>query len=100
VPSLKPRKNDAKAGDIVKIRIHLKQGDHARWPELKQQAREWAQDLGLIADTILPVLTDLQQLNKDRTKHQLKRSDEQLLKDYAKARGVDDLTIKAGMRLL
>jgi len=89
-----------KPGDILKVRLTINRALAPHWPECKAAVREWGNKHGFIIDTVQPIITELNQLNKDRSTHKPKRTDEQLMLEYAKARGLDELTIKTGMKFI
>lgn len=89
------------AGDILKVRVTIKREQAPKWPEFKQAVREWGEKNGFIIDTVQPQIEEFGQLRaKEAFTKTPRKSDEQLLIEYAKARGVDELTVKTGLKLL
>ncbi len=85
-------------GDIVKIRVKMEPGHVQHWPQVKQHIRAWAEAEELVLHQMQPVVDRTTRLS---SKQQVKvRTDEQMLKDYTTARGVDELHTKAGFRLM
>ena len=87
-------------GDILKVRLVIAAAQKATWPELKTKVREWGEKNGYLIHVVQPVLIDtLRGTNKIQVSHE-KISDEGLLRQYAKHRGIDKLTLRSGLNLL
>ena len=87
-------------GDILKVRLTIRPDQHADWPALVSQVKAWGAEKGYLIDAVQPIVVGGQKsMTKDKPLAP-KQSDEQLLTDYAKARGVDEKTVKIGLGLL
>lgn len=86
-------------GDIVKIRVNLKANEYTKWFDITKKLREWAQDHDLIVHTIQPVI-EKSEVEAAKAKPQAQRSDEQLLTEYGKSKGLNKSTLDAGRKLL
>jgi len=88
------------SGDILKVRIRIAPEDRARWGELVAKVREWGeQDNDFVVHTVEPVSRERQQPMATK-RRQLARSDDELVKDYAKARALDAATTKTGLAIV
>jgi predicted phosphodiesterase len=83
--------------DIVKVRVMLDPAEYDKWPNLKDKINEWAEGRNVWAQTITPKLL---QPRVAKRKIIPAVSDKQLLQQYAKAKGVDESTLKTGLVLL
>lgn len=86
-------------GDIVKVRVALTSEQQNEWAGIARELRALGADAGVVVHSLQPVITGSSRSMSQR-KEPDTRSDEQLLKDYAAARGVDDKTLKTGLKLL
>lgn len=86
-------------GDIVKVRIVLSPADHARWPEMQAAVRAWGDKHDVIINAVVPQVGRVDGGRGGKRMVQ-KRDDPALVKAYVKARGVDGVTEKTGLRLL
>lgn len=102
VKSLKELKRsfaDVNEGDIVKVRVALTPEQQNEWADIARELRTLGADAGVVVHSLQPVITGNSRSMSQRREPDT-RSDEQLLKDYAAARGVDDKTLKTGLKLL
>lgn len=87
-------------GDIVRVEVPVKAKDYSKWQERVEEIREWAVNKGVQLDSVIPLITDAQDKPRAASVRKAPVNDEQLLTSYAKAKGIDDLTLKTGKRLL
>lgn len=85
-------------GDIVKVRLTIKQKHVAIWNEIRTEVTEWARRNKLILHAIIPVVEG----QKD---HALQlstepKSDHELVREFASRRSVDKRTLKTGLFLM
>lgn len=81
-------------GDIVKLRVQVPATATAEWSTTRDELRAWAERRGLVVDSIVPVFERRSiKVKRDATS---RRSDDELLEAYGKARGVDATTLKVG----
>jgi len=88
---------NCRPGDILKIRVNLKYRDVADWPMTRQTISTWAQEKGFVVNSILPRVhykAGARPVAVDR------KSDEELVKEYSSAVGLDKVTTKTGVQLL
>lgn len=85
-------------GDIVKVRYTLGQGEYSKWPDITKAITEWAARSKVTLDHIQPMISVFEKA-QERKKF-TKQSDDALLRRYAKARNVDESTLKVGLKLL
>jgi hypothetical protein len=90
---------DVSPGDILRIRIPIARKDYARWPELCQATRAVASEQGYTVDSIQPLVIEGPD-NPQPRRIKPAQSDEQILREYAKAQGLEEQTIKVGLELL
>ena len=87
-------------GDILKVRLTIRPDQHADWPALVSQVKAWGAEKGYLIDAVQPIIMGGQKSMTKSKPLAPKQSDEQLLAEYAKVRGVDDKTVKVGLGLL
>lgn len=87
-------------GDILKVRVEVSPSQHAEWAEIAAQVREWGAKGRYEVHAVQPVVKANTKSMITSRKDAPKRSDSELLADYAKHRGVDANTLKAGAQLL
>lgn len=85
-------------GDIVKIKVHVAQKDYAKWPEIRQNWRDWGESNDLVVHTVEPVIE--QRPKAAKMQKAAKLSDEETLASYCKARGLDKATTAEGEDML
>ena len=86
--------------DVLKVRVEIEPGDYPRWPEMVEQVKAWGADNGFLIHLVQPVVQATSRSMISQRTAAPSKTDEQLLKDYAKHRGVDENTVKAGLKLL
>ena len=94
------KQNQLTVGDILKVRLQIAPGQHAEWPELAAKVRAWGVDNGYLIHLVQPVVTALERGSAKAIKAKAIKSDEQLIQEYAKSRGLDERTEKTGLTLL
>jgi hypothetical protein len=87
-------------GDIVRVEVPVKAKDYSKWQERVEEIRAWAVNKGVNLDSVIPLITDASDKPRAASVRKAPVNDEQLLISYAKAKGIDDLTLKTGKRLL
>jgi hypothetical protein len=92
-------RDDIHDGDIVKVRVTLAHDDYQRWPLIKKSVYEWGEKMGVQVHTVVPNITAASR-NQRKRKEDNPLTDEDLLEEYAKHRGVDKRTLKTGLILL
>lgn len=86
-------------GDILKIRVARTAAQMDRWPEMKDEIRKWCDKQGFIPHVIQPALDQSKRMIASKAIGE-SRSDDQVLRDYAKSRDVKEPILKAGLSLL
>jgi len=88
------------AGDVVKLRIHVRAADAANWASLRTKARDWALGHGLVVHSVEPVM-EKHDKTKLRARAKARRqSDSELFDGYAADNGLTPATIKTGKRIM
>lgn len=87
-------------GDILKVRVEISPEQHPEWNEIANAVREWGAKNKVEVHAVQPIIKlDNKRMTKAR-KDAPKRSDAELLVEYAQHRSVDAQTLKAGEQLL
>lgn len=86
-------------GDVYKVRIHLSLEQHQDWHKIKDLISRWAEQHGVHLHQAQPIVTRTLRLKKASGAN-LQTSDTDLLRKYAKVRGVDERTLKTGLNLM
>jgi hypothetical protein len=94
------KQNQLNEGDILKVRLTIAPGQHAEWPELAAKVRAWGAENGYLIHLVQPVVTVLEKGSAKAIKAKTNKTDEQLIQEYAKSRGLDERTEKTGLTLL
>jgi hypothetical protein len=84
-------------GDIAKVRVHLKNFEYAKWHEIREKVVEWCERYKQILYSVHPVV---EQTKEAMVTKATARSDEQLMREFAKLSNVDDRTLSRGIKLL
>jgi hypothetical protein len=87
------------AGDILKVRFTITGELRPRWQELQGKVREWGEQNGFMIHIVQPILHEESRPGKKAAATTTK-TDEQLLRTYAKHRGIDERTLKTGLNLM
>lgn len=87
-------------GDVLKIRVTLRRRDAPRWPEARDKLRAHYGELGMVVHSIVPVIEE-EPGTRVRIGHMIQtKSDGQVLRDFARHRGIDKGTFNRGSELL
>ncbi len=86
-------------GDILKVRVELDSKQADKRYQIQADIRAWGVDKGYRVHTIQIAISGAASASIKRSKAS-RRSDEQLVKDYAKKQGAKGSFIKAGIRLM
>lgn len=84
--------------DIVKVRVNLAAKDYADWPAIRKQVLAWGEKQGVQIFMVQPRI-DPATVNQ-RMREADHQSDEELLDEYAKHRGIDKATLRTGKLLM
>jgi len=86
-------------GDILQVRICIKADEYSKWGETVAAVKAWGAKKGFVVDAVRPIIgsktKSMAKVSKAPTK-----SDADLIKDYAAARGVGEDTLKTGLNIL
>lgn len=82
-------------GDILKIRMRI--ADAARAPEFRAKAVDWCSKRGYIPHAVLITTTNPEARTRQPA---VRKTDEELITTYAKARGVDPKTLEVGKAIV
>jgi hypothetical protein len=87
-------------GDIVKVRIHLTSGNRSAWPDIRKLVDKWAahKDHQYVVHSVVPIIEKGRL--KASAKSYARKSDDELLTAFTKARGLDKLTRRVGEILM
>lgn len=88
-------------GDILKVRVTLPVDQYANWPSIKQEVLAWGKEHKYQIDQVVPVTE--KSTKKKKKVQRVQRSamsDDQILAAYAQSRGIDERTMKVGIKLL
>ena len=91
--------DQANAGDIVKIQVHLEMEHVAKWAEIRSNLEKQAHDLNWQLNTIQPLVTYVPAKGGVAAKHQNK-SDKDYIDGFSKRFGLDKETFKVGLVLM
>jgi hypothetical protein len=87
-------------GDIVKVRVHITSGNRSAWPTIRKLVEKWAahKDHQFVIHSVTPIIEKGRL--KSTSKSYARKSDQELLDAFAKARGIDKLTKRVGEILM
>jgi len=88
---------DLSKGDMLKVRVGLSQDQQDDWQKIKDTIRNWGEKQGYVMEHIQPIF-EVKRVKKERDQDQ--KSDEELVRSYAKRTATSDLTLKTGLKLL
>lgn len=95
------QKQQTKAGDILKVRIRLRRDDYDRWPQMKMAVIEWGTKNDVQIHVVQPIIEQSRVNQKQRREDATsQRTDEELLEEYCKHRGIDTKTQRTGKLLM
>ena len=86
-------------GDLLKVRVHLTPDQVPRWAQYRDDVQQWGEKFGYVIVTVQPVVTQRSSKPLLSRVHRA-ADDQQLLREFAKRRGLDDLTLTAGLNLI
>ncbi len=81
---------------MLKVRIDIDRDSYDQWPKTKQWIEEWADKRGYVLERVQPIFDAPRTLVKP-TEH---RSDDQLLRTYAKRTNLSDEALNIGLKFL
>ncbi len=88
-------------GDILKVKVTVTAQQYTRWAELKRAILLWGKECRYVIDQVVPVTERTAPLKKKKSAvRKSSKSDDQIMQEYATARGVDSSTLKTGTRFL
>lgn len=98
VKTIKNREEPAEVleGDIAKVRVHLKNFQYPKWHEIREEVAAYCDHFGLVLYSAHPIV-EQKQIAITKTNA---RSDENLMREFAKISNVDDRTLLRGMKFL
>jgi predicted phosphodiesterase len=85
-------------GDIVKVRVHITSGNRSAWPEVRKVIEKWRETKECVLHSVVPIIEKGRL--KSTSKSYARKSDDELLDAFAKARGLDKLTKRVGEILM
>lgn len=91
---------NAEKGDIVRIRLQMRQEDYPRWAEFRERCEAWCEDMQFTLDGVEPLIEEVEGEEPTTQKIAKTVSDKQLVQNYCRRNKVDDETAKVGERLL
>jgi hypothetical protein len=93
--------SEVQAGDRVRVRYVLAQGDYPSWPSIQRRIRELCEHEDFVLDSVVPLV------NREATPTMLLErprvavaTDEQILKSYCRCRDLDAKVEQQGVELL
>jgi hypothetical protein len=86
-------------GDMLKVRVTLKEGQYADWGNIKDEIQQWATKHRFNLYMVQPMQPKTR-MTKKKTDRQPVRSDKEVLTSFATRQEVDAETLKVGMALL
>jgi DNA repair exonuclease SbcCD nuclease subunit len=86
-------------GDIVKVRYQLKADERERWPQIKADLRKKIESWGCTVYAVLPIAPPAATLSV-RSASRQRRSDEQVLEDFAKRQKVPGPILEVGLEIV
>ena len=85
--------------DILQVRVHIKADEYSKWSETVDAVRAWGAKKGFVIDAVRPIVAGKGQ-SMAKVKKAPTKSDTELVKEYAVARGVGEDTLKTGLKLI
>jgi DNA repair exonuclease SbcCD nuclease subunit len=85
-------------GDILKIKIRVTQQE--KWPEVRQAARAWGDKNGYWVYSVIPVMDQAQKAKSDVRGQSVRKSDRDLVQEFARARGLSERVVKTALFLM
>lgn len=84
-------------GDVVKVKVRLRAKDYDKWPSMKAAVEKWAKANEVDVHIVQP---DVDPATVNQRIRDPAQSDEELLEEYGKHRGIDDATLRTGRLLM
>jgi DNA repair exonuclease SbcCD nuclease subunit len=84
--------------DLLKVRVHLKASDYAKWNEIQSAVRKWGEAYGAVVCAIQPI--KISKHIKLARKRGATQTDRELMELYSKRRSVSDDVLKTGLWIM
>lgn len=91
---------DFQPGDILKIRVPVKRSETARYPAMRDEARSWAAKRGFKVHLVQPVIVEEKATSQKKIRRAEIKSDQQVMKEFAQHRGIDQRMREYGEKYL
>ena len=98
-PGYKAKDLAVEAGDVVKIRYLLPEGDRENWPALREKLREQLQELDCVVYAVQPVLEKSKQSGSVVSKRRV-NSDVEMVKLFGKQNKASEEVLDVGLALV
>jgi predicted nucleic acid-binding protein len=85
-------------GDIVKVRVRITSGNRGAWPDVRKVIEKWGEKGECVLHSVVPIIEKGH--IKSSAKSYARKSDDELMAAFAKARGLDKLTRRVGEILM
>lgn len=85
-------------GDIIKVRVHLPMSEREHWGKHRDQIHKWGHDNGFVIHAIQPIV-EYTPGKKSESAAYAPKTDEELVREYGRRRGLDKATLAAGLTL-
>lgn len=93
--------DDLNEGDILKLKVHVPRSAAPRWAEQRDRLREHYEKKGFVVHTIVPVISEKLGKTKMRVvRDTSQKTDEQVMRSFARHSGVDKKTLRIGEKLI
>lgn len=86
-------------GDILKVRAIVNSDQYARWSEFVDGVHQWGIKHGFVVHMVQPV-HDKAPVKRTVPQAVNRKSDEQIVKDFAKRQSMSSVTLKTGLKFL
>lgn len=94
-------KAEVNEGDILRVRVRLEEASGEAWMTIHGKIKQWGEKAGVTVDNVQPITQKMWKPSSDRkSRAKARKSDEQLVEEFSKRRGLDRYTAKAGAKLL
>lgn len=88
------------AGDILEVRVSVEPGDVQRWMETHGKVRKWGEENGFVVYSVKPMVKPRKAGKVRYVSQKLKKTDSQIMEEFAKRRGLSSHVIKTGRSLM
>lgn len=85
-----------KASDILKIRVTIEMAQREQWAEIRDAIRAWGDQKKLVIHTVQPIV-EFTPGKKNAAAQYAPKTDEDLIREYARRRGLDKPTLETGL---